>query len=185
MATPLVGYTIADVATLTAIAAAERTEGYARLLLNDGNGEQWWVVFDADAATGDFTPDAGTGRWIKVGKYAGLDRAQTFTANQTVGTVTLVDGTNIPVDASLGNTFEVTLGGNRTLDNPTNLVDGQTLIFRIIQDATGSRTLAYGTAYKFPGGTGPTLTTTANAIDLLSCSSDGTNLHCVFTGDFS
>ena len=89
------------------------------------------------------------------------------------------------MDASLSNAFTVTLGGNRTLDNPTNLVAGFTYTFRIVQDATGSRTLAYGTAYKFPGGTAPTLTTTANAIDYLSCSTDGTNLYCVFTGDFS
>jgi hypothetical protein len=38
----------------------------------------------------------------------------------------------------------------------------------ITQDGTGSRTLAYGGYFKFPAGTAPTLTTTANAVDVLA-----------------
>jgi hypothetical protein len=81
--------------------------------------------------------------------------------------VTLTDGVNIAVDMNSGYNFTVTLAGNRTLDNPTNTKNGQTGTIYIIQDATGSRTLAYGTNYKFTGGTDPTLTTTANAVDAL------------------
>jgi hypothetical protein len=80
--------------------------------------------------------------------------------------VALTDGANIAVDASLGSRFSVTLGGNRTLSNPTNLVDGQRLLFQITQDGTGSRTLAYGTKYLKTGGA-LTLTTTAGAIDVI------------------
>jgi hypothetical protein len=37
----------------------------------------------------------------------------------------------------------------------------------ITQDATGGRTLAYGSNWDFSGGTAPTLTTAANAVDVL------------------
>lgn len=98
----------------------------------------------------------------------GLDNTSQWTKNQSVAPSALSDGSTIAVDASLSNNFKVTLGGNRTLANPTNLADGMVLNFVIKQDATGSRTLAYGSKYKWPGGTAPTLSTAANAIDFFS-----------------
>lgn len=62
--------------------------------------------------------------------------------------VTLTDAATIAVDASLGSTFVVTLGGNRTLGNPTNRNPGQEITIIVIQDGTGGRTLAFDTAYK-------------------------------------
>lgn len=82
--------------------------------------------------------------------------------------VALTDATTIAIDASLGNTFRVTLGGNRTLGNPTNPVDNQRIIIEVSQDATGSRTLAYGTSYAFGSDlTSPVLTTFASKTDML------------------
>jgi hypothetical protein len=98
-----------------------------------------------------------------------LSVANAWTANQHVTPTELTDGANIAVDAELSNNFRVTLGGNRTLDNPTNLAGGMVLNFRIKQDGTGSRTMAYGSKYRFSGGTAPTLTTAADAVDLISC----------------
>lgn len=80
---------------------------------------------------------------------------------------TLTDASTIAVDMSVGNNFSVTLGGNRTLGNPTNLTAGQSGIIFITQDGTGSRTLAYSSYWDFPSQTAPTLTTTANAVDVL------------------
>jgi len=99
----------------------------------------------------------------------------------------LTDAATITVDASKGNNFRVTLGGNRTLANPTNLIDGQVINFRIIQDGTGSRTLAYGSNYKFPGGTAPVLSTAAGAFDMMSCQYDATDgtLFCVLNKAFA
>jgi len=79
----------------------------------------------------------------------------------------LTDGTNISVDFNVGQNFTVTLAGNRTLDNPTNCVAGQVGSIFVVQDGTGSRTLAYGTSWDFPAGTAPTLSTDADAIDRL------------------
>jgi hypothetical protein len=79
--------------------------------------------------------------------------------------VSLTDGTNVAVNFSDGQNFSLTLAGNRTLENPTNCVAGQSGSIFVIQDGTGSRTLSYGANWKFSGGTAPTLTTTAAAID--------------------
>jgi hypothetical protein len=82
--------------------------------------------------------------------------------------VTLTDAATIAVDMSLGDDFKVTLGGNRTLGNPTNPKVGQTGHIIVYQDGTGSRTLAYSSNYQLPSGTAFTLTTTASAADVLA-----------------
>jgi hypothetical protein len=98
---------------------------------------------------------------------AKLDVAQTFTAAQRGAITALTDGTTITPDFAAGNNFSVTLEGNRTLANPTNLTAGQSGCIYITQDATGSRTLAYGTDWNFAGGNVPTLSTAASAVDVL------------------
>jgi len=100
---------------------------------------------------------------------AGLAVTQSFTKAQRGTPVALTDGATIAVDMSLGNNFSVTLGGNRTLGDPSNVTAGQSGVIVVTQDGTGSRTLAYGgTKYKFAAGTAPTLTTTAAAVDVLA-----------------
>ena len=106
-------------------------------------------------------PDATT-------TVAGLAVAQSFTKAQRGTPVALTDAATIAVDLSLGNNFTVTLAGNRTLGAPTNVTAGQSGVIVVTQDGTGSRTLAYNSAYKFAGGTAPTLTTTASAVDVLA-----------------
>jgi hypothetical protein len=97
-----------------------------------------------------------------------LNVNQNFTVAQR-GTITaLTDGATITPNFNNANNFSVTLGGNRTLANPTNLTAGQSGVIVITQDGTGSRTLAYGSNFKFAGGTAPTLTTTASAVDVLA-----------------
>ena len=53
----------------------------------------------------------------------------------------LTDAATIVVDASLGNDFTVTLGGNRILGNPSNPVNGQRILFAIRQDLTRRRAI--------------------------------------------
>lgn len=91
------------------------------------------------------------------------------TAGQSQPIVTLTDGATVTPDFSLGNYFKISIGGNRTLANPTNLVQGsgQSFQIKITQDATGSRTLAYDWGYNFPGGVLPVLSTTPLSRDIL------------------
>jgi len=96
-----------------------------------------------------------------------LSLAQTFTAAQRGTISALTDGATITADFAVANNFSVTLGGNRTLANPSNVTAGQSGCIFISQDATGSRTLGYGGNWDFAGGNPPTLSTGANAVDLL------------------
>jgi hypothetical protein len=99
---------------------------------------------------------------------------------------TLTDGATITPAFTDSCNFTVTLGGNRTLANPTGLVAGQSGSIFVVQDATGSRTLAFGSYWKFPAGTAPTLTTTANAVDRIDyIVRSSTNIQAVFTGNYS
>lgn len=98
---------------------------------------------------------------------------------------TLTDAATIAWNAANGAFATVTLGGNRALANPTNLINGASYILVVKQDATGNRTLSFGSAYKFPGGVAPTLSTSANAVDIISFLSDGTNMYGSFIGNFS
>lgn len=81
--------------------------------------------------------------------------------------VTLTDAATIAVDMSTFINATVTLGGNRTLGQPSNTKVGQCGVIRIIQDGTGSRTLAYHADWKFAGGSDPVLSTAAASVDLL------------------
>jgi len=110
--------------------------------------------------------------------------AQSFTAAQRGSVSTLTDGATITPDFAVANNFSVTLGGNRTLANPTNLVAGQSGVIKISQDGTGSRTLAFGSYWDFAGGSAPTLTTTASAVDILAYYVDSTtNITARLIGD--
>jgi hypothetical protein len=108
----------------------------------------------------------------EISGYAKLAVAQSFTKGQATTVVALTDGANIAVDADASNRFRVVLGGNRTLSNPTNARNGAIIEILVVQDASGSRTLSYGSKFVFPGGTAPTLTTAANRADILTFSYD-------------
>jgi hypothetical protein len=111
---------------------------------------------------------------------------QTFTSGQRGEITALTDGSTITPDLADSNNFSVTLGGSRTLANPSNIVAGQSGSFFITQDGTGSRTLAYGSYYDFAGGTAPTLSTTASAVDRIDyVVRTSTSIHCVFTANYS
>jgi hypothetical protein len=84
-------------------------------------------------------------------------------AKATIGTLT--DGATITPDFDANQNFSVTLGGNRTLANPSNIDAGQTGSIFVVQDGTGSRTLSFGTYWKFAGGTAPTLSTAVSVVD--------------------
>lgn len=117
---------------------------------------------------------------------AKTDVAQTYTAGQRGEITALTDASSISIDLADSNNFSVTLGGNRTLANPSNIVAGQSGSIFITQDGTGSRTLAYGSYYDFAGGTAPTLSTTASAVDRIDyIVRSSTSIHCVFTANYS
>jgi len=99
---------------------------------------------------------------------------------------TLTDAATITPNLDSSDMFTVTLGGNRTLANPSNRDAGQTGSIFIVQDGTGSRTLAWGSYWDFAGGTAPTLSTTAGAVDRVDfIVRTSTSIHAVFTANYS
>jgi len=107
---------------------------------------------------------------------ATADDLRTGTNNKVVTTdialsamswVALTDAANIDVAHNGGPNRTVTLAGNRTFNNPTLTKIGFPLNIAIKQDATGSRTAAWGANYDFGQDTAPVLSTAANAEDLV------------------
>lgn len=97
-----------------------------------------------------------------------LGLAQTYTKAQRGARTTLIDAGTVAVDMSASNDFNLTLGGNRTLGVPTNMVETQCGVFNIRQDVTGSRTLAYSWVYEFQLGIAPVLSTGKFTFDQLN-----------------
>ncbi|RJT32806.1 hypothetical protein D3227_25745 [Mesorhizobium waimense] len=146
------------------------------------------VVGPASATDGAFAQyDGATGKLLKDGmskataaqvRSATTDKVLTSDLIESASAlVTLTDGANISLDWDAGINRALTIGGNRTLDNPTNGQPGTWRTIIITQDGTGTRTLVYGNQYKFPGGTEPVLTTAAASVDVL-------NILCVTTSNF-
>lgn len=92
---------------------------------------------------------------------AGTNVVQSFSKAQRGSSVTLTSGATITPDFAAGNNFDLSLGTNATLANPTNLTAGQSGVIVI---TNGAYTLAYGSYWKFPGGTAPTITTSAVSV---------------------
>ena len=114
------------------------------------------------------------------------DVAQTFTAAQRGAITTLTDGATVTPDFAASNNYTLTLGGNRTIANPTNLTAGQSGSIFLVQDGTGSRTAAWGSYWDFAGGTAPTLTTTAAAVDRIDyIVRSASSIHAVATLNLS
>lgn len=121
----------------------------------------------------------------------GLETAQTFTAAQrgSISAISVASGdTTKTLDFDTANNFALTLANTSscTLANPSNLTAGQSGSIFVIQDATGSRLLTYGSSWDFAGGTAPTLSTAADSVDRIDyIVRSGTSIHAVFTAAYS
>ena len=104
----------------------------------------------------------------------------TWTAGQRGEVTALTSAATITIDMADSNNFSVTLAHNATFANPSNDTAGQSGSIFITQDGTGSRTASWGTDWDWVGGTAPTLTTTAAAIDRIDyVIASGTSIHAV------
>lgn len=105
---------------------------------------------------------------------------------QTRAFQTLTDGATVTYNITNGYNAKVTLGGNRTL-SITNAAAGDYGTLIVIQDGSGSKTLTLPAGSKvISGGAGAiTLTTTANAIDVLSWFYDGTNYYWTYGKNYN
>lgn len=154
------------------------------LLVGDITGADHDLEFVYNLANDEWTLLNPKDNDLSFANFAFLDVAQVWTAQQNFGIQTLTDAANISWDLDTEQVSVVTLAGNRTLDNPTNIVPGGTYML-IVKQSGGSNTLAYDTAYLFPGGVAPTLSTAAGAIDVLTfIADDVSNMLGVDSLDF-
>ena len=131
-------------------------------------GASYTLTFPNDTGSASqFLTTNGSGvlSWSSPSGGVSLSVANTWTAGQRGEITTLTDGATITPDLADSNNYVVTLGGNRTIANPTNIVAGQSGSIFIIQDGTGSRTVTWGSYWDFAGGTAPTLSTAASSVD--------------------
>ena len=143
-------------------------------------------LFNVDNGAGGTNRKATASRVATYTTAEAVGTANTWTAGQRGEITALSDGATITIDMADSNNFSVTLGGNRTFANPSNATAGQCGSIFITQDGTGSRTASWGTDWDFAGGTAPTLTTTAAAVDRIDyIILDSSNIHAVATLDLS
>jgi len=126
--------------------------------------------FITDDGNGDLTITGST--IASSGDTIDIDDTLRFNKNYKEDINALTSSTGITVDASLASVHTVTLAHSTTF-TISNLPTGGSVTIIITQDGTGSNTGAF-TSVKFAGGT-PTLSTDANAIDVVTIFNDGTN----------
>jgi hypothetical protein len=122
-------------------------------------------------AEGDVVPvkrgSGNVGAVVPAGGYAAKGAAQTFSGGQrSNSTAVTSSGNSTAFDFSANNDFTAALTENTTFANPSNLVAGQKGRIAITQGAT-ARTVAFGSYWKFEGGTAPSVSTGSGAIDIL------------------
>jgi hypothetical protein len=87
------------------------------------------------------------------------------------------------LDLSSGNVLTVNLGANITSISLSNAAVG-TYLIKFIQDGTGNRTVAFPTAWKWSGGTVPTVTAAANKTDIVTLIYDGSTYYAAISQNF-
>jgi len=202
LATVIAGTTVTTATNANHISVAD----------NESTNENNLIPFIEDASAtgnvglesdGDFTYNPSTGTvtatlfsgTLSTAAQANITSLGTLTGLTVSGSVSLTggaaanitalsDGSTITIDMATACHHSVTLGGNRTFAAPSNQAVGQSGSIFITQDGTGSRTASFNSAFKFVGGTAPTLTTGAGLTDRIDYIILSSNvIHCAVSLD--
>ena len=153
-------------------------------ILGDGSNEiQIRAVYNEESIVA--TPNGGVDLYHNnVKKFETESGGVSLTGGAAANITALSDGATITIDMATACHHSVTLGGNRTFAAPSNQVVGQAGSIFITQDGSGSRTAAFNAAFKFVGGTAPTLTTGAGLTDRIDYIIKSSNvIHCAVSLD--
>lgn len=159
---------------------APGTNGQLLQTQGAGANPQWATVAGSGTVT---SVAAGTGMSFSTITGSGsvaIDKAtasnfQAGTSNKVLtadivftSETTTTFGSTTSFDFSTFINTQVTLTGNITTMNVSNIKAGQAGTISFLQDGTGSRTTVWNSNFKFAGGTTPTLSTAAGARDVLT-----------------
>lgn len=150
------------------------TNAGSSLLYEDGTGDpaNYFnnnIKFSGDVKVGSATiTEDTTNNQLQINDQVVSFGKTTIGATQIVNSDTFKGATDsVLLDFNSFQNFIITLEGNVTLANPTTENVGQTGVMVFIQDSSGSRSLTLGGDYESVGGSGITLSTGANAVDIL------------------
>ena len=131
----------------------------------DGNAQDYYIGLDDSAD--DLV--IGLGSAVGTTPAISIDENQVTTFGKAaVGATQTASITGSTVlNFQTYQNFVLTATGNVTLANPSTEAVGQSGVIVFIQDGTGSRTLGLGTDYESAGGSGLTISTAANATDII------------------
>ena len=138
----------------------------------EGNTDDGILILDASASGVDvgsaivFEEGTDDGAMALSG-VTRLSNLESVERGVTAKTEISDGGSSKILDFNTNQNFIINMNANLTLGQPVTGQVGQTGFIVFKQDATGSRTLTLNSAFKNPAGTAPTLTTTANGIDVV------------------
>ena len=138
----------------------------------EGNTDDGILILDASASGVDvgsaivFEEGTDDGAMALSG-VTRLSNLESVERGVTAKTEISDGGSSKILDFNANQNFIINMNASLTLGQPVTGQVGQTGFIVFKQDATGSRTLTLNSAFKNPGGTAPTLTTTANGIDVI------------------
>ena len=150
------------------------------LTIGDAGAEDTKIVFDGNAQ--DFhigLDDSADDLVIGLGSAVGTTPAIHIDENQVVKfdagiqeeATALTSGTTVALDVNLGTVFTLTLAHNLGTFNWTNPAASgyaSSFILKVKQDGTGSRTISWPAAVDWASATAPTISTSANAVDVFA-----------------
>ena len=150
------------------------------LTIGDAGAEDTKIVFDGNAQ--DFhigLDDSADDLVIGLGSAVGTTPAIHIDENQVVKfdagiqeeSTALTSGTTVALDVNLGTVFTLTLAHNLGTFNWTNPAASgyaSSFILKVKQDGTGSRTISWPAAVDWAAATAPTISTSANAVDVFA-----------------
>lgn len=140
-------------------------------------GDKTWV-------TPDFEPSISTGTtsqylrgdktWVNL-DYNSINLTGSQVANlldskpisHTIVNMDIISG-NTTFDGSGGVVFRLTLTGDTTLQNPSNIQVGGVYQIEIVQDTNGLHVLSWDSNFKFPNGDVPVITLDGDAVDIIT-----------------
>ena len=154
--------------------SAASTDVGEQVLFEDGTGDpaNYFnnnIKFSGDVKVGSATiTEDTTNNQLKINDQVVSFGKAVIGSTQIVASDTFKGATDsVLLDFNSFQNFIITLDGNITLANPTTENVGQSGIIVAIQDGSGSRSLTLGGDYESAAGGGITLSTGANAVDIL------------------